>query len=585
MPLLARLRPDFWSSEPDAGPKKALFNYRRIWRLAIGLLAAVALAPLMVMTFIDYNVTRHSLKSENLLRIARTTSNTRRTLTYFLDERKNALEFIAQQERIEDLRNPQRLAAILDGLKNSFGGFVDIGLIDGHGRQVDYIGPFELLGRDYSGQDWFKKTLEKGAYTSGVFRGYRDVPHLIVAVRHPASARGREYVLRATLDTERFNSILSSLDLAGGGDVFVVNAQGELQTPSRWHGRVLTRVGLDIPRPSTSTRVLEDISDNGREVAVGYAYITDSPFILMVVKQVAEFMKPWETIRIELLWLLAASIVLVLLVIVGVATYMVDKIYVADQTRASMLHHMEHANRMASIGRLAAGVAHEINNPLAIINEKAGLIKDQFTFKDQYSRDERLMSDVECIISSVERCGAITKRLLSFARHIDVKIERIRFKDLAEEVVGFLHKEAEYRSIRIDMDIPDDLPEFESDRGKLQQILLNLVNNAFQAMSDGGRLSISVRARGGGCLELNVADDGCGIPESDMERIFEPFFSTKKAHGGTGLGLSITYGLVRELGGSMSVESRVGKGTAFSIRLPLRAQIREAGQDEDSACG
>ncbi|MDD4952789.1 MAG: cache domain-containing protein, partial [Desulfovibrionaceae bacterium] len=189
MPLLARLRPDFWSSEPDAGPKKALFNYRRIWRLAIGLLAAVALAPLMVMTFIDYNVTRHSLKSENLLRIARTTSNTRRTLTYFLDERKNALEFIVQQERIEDLRNPQRLAAILDGLKNSFGGFVDIGLIDGHGRQVDYIGPFELLGRDYSGQDWFKKTLEKGAYTSGVFRSYRDVPHLIVAVRHPASAR------------------------------------------------------------------------------------------------------------------------------------------------------------------------------------------------------------------------------------------------------------------------------------------------------------------------------------------------------------------------------------------------------------
>jgi signal transduction histidine kinase len=572
--MLRRLIPEFWDTDPDAGPYKSLFNYHRIWRLAIGLLAVVALVPLIVMTLIDYNVTRSSLESENLLRAARTTSNTRRAVSYFLDERKNALEYIVLQEDVGGLRDQQRLARVLDALKGSFSGFVDLGLIDGHGRQVAYVGPYQLRGRDYSDQPWLRQTLEKGAFTSGVFLGYRDVPHLIVAIR--CLVEGEQYVLRATLDTEQFNNILGGLDLSGGGDAFLVDADGVLQTPSRWNGPVLSRTTLQIPEYSDTTHVLITRDQSDREFIVGYAYITDTPFILLLVKPTAELMKPWQTIRIELLWMLVVSIVLILLVIVGVATYMVGKIYIADQTRARTLHHMEHTNRMASIGRLAAGVAHEINNPLAIINEKAGLVRDLFTYKKEYQHDERLIATIDSIIKSVERCGAITKRLLGFARHIDVQIEKIRFRDLTEEVLSFLHKEAEYRSITIGLDIADDLPEFESDRGKLQQIFLNLVNNAFQAMSDGGKLSIAARRQGKDALIFAVSDNGCGIPEADRKRIFEPFFSTKKKRGGTGLGLSITYGLVQELGGEMSVESEVGKGTTFTITLPLRAQIKGA---------
>ena len=238
-----------------------------------------------------------------------------------------------------------------------------------------------------------------------------------------------------------------------------------------------------------------------------------------------------------------------------------------------------HTNRMASIGRLAAGVAHEINNPLAIINEKAGLINDLFVFKEEYANDRRLLANIHSIIASVERCGKITKRLLSFARHIDVHEANIRFKDIAEEVIGFLQKEAEYRSITIKMNIPEDLPEFTSDRGKLQQIFLNLVNNAFQAMNDGGNLAISASEEMDNSLIFAVEDDGCGIPETDKKRIFDPFFSTKKTTGGTGLGLSITYGLVQELGGAMTVDSDVGKGTTFTITMPLKANKADDNED------
>lgn len=576
MSLLKWFKPEFWDANPEAGPHKSLFNYRRTWRQASLLLAVVALVPLMIMTFMDYNVTRRSLKSENLLRLARVTSNTRRSVTYYLDERKNALQFIVNHENVETLKNPKRLRQVLENLKNSFGGFVDMGLIDGSGRQVAYVGPFELQGRNYGDQEWLHSAMQKGTYVSDVFLGYRDEPHLIIAVLCPSQYGSGTYVLRATLDTAQFNSILSSLDLAGSGDVFLVNRDGILQTPSRHHGKVFTTASLPMPEYSAKTGVAEVMEVNNQDMMVGYAFINNTPFILMVVKVTAEVMKPWETIRTELLWLFMVSIAIIILVILGVATRMVQKIFIADQTRARALHHVEHTNRMASIGRLAAGVAHEINNPLAIINEKAGLIKDLFTFKEEYKADTRLTKNVDDIISSVERCGTITKRLLSFARHIDVSMESIAFKNLATEVTGFLNKEAEYRSINIHMDIPDDLPNFESDRGKLQQIFLNLVNNAFQAMSDGGNLWISAHRKDSDKLEFSVRDDGCGIPAQDLKKIFEPFFSTKKKKGGTGLGLSITYGLVNEIGGEMAVNSTVGQGTTFTITVPMKAKNKKA---------
>jgi signal transduction histidine kinase len=217
-------------------------------------------------------------------------------------------------------------------------------------------------------------------------------------------------------------------------------------------------------------------------------------------------------------------------------------------------------------------VAHEINNPLAIINEKAGLIKDLFQLRREYSNDERLLKQINAVLSSVERCGAITKRLLSFARHMDARIEDIQLEELIEEVLGFLGKEADYRSISVAVEVPEDLPVLRTDRGKLQQIFLNIVNNAFAAMTDGGALTITALEEGPDQVSVSIRDTGCGISSTDMKQIFDPFFSTKKGSGGTGLGLSITYGLVSEIGGRIEVESRVGEGTCFTVKLPLRLE-------------
>lgn len=581
MQFLKRFVPEFWDSEPDAGPKKSLINYRSTWRKAIIVLAIVSLVPLISLTIIDYDATRLAREAENKARLARIASNTRRAVTYFLDERMNALQYIAMRQDIPSMSSAERLGEILAVLKESFGGFSDLGLINSSGEQEAYVGPFKLEGRNYSDQEWFKQTLENGAYTSGVFRGFRDVPHLIVAVRSEDEITGERYVLRATLDTQQFFSILAATDLDGGGDLFIIDLHGVLQTPSRWHGVVLSKVGMPVPAPSENTEVFKVEDKDGDELNIGYAYITNTPFILMAVTRNEQVMQPWRLMMNQRLTMLFVNVVIILVVIVAVATRMVTKIYVADQNRAAALHKIEHTNRMASIGRLAAGVAHEINNPLAIINEKAGLVKDLFTYVEEYQKDERLLKNIEAILLSVERCGAITKRLLGFARHVEVHTQMIAFKNLAEEVLGFLDKEAEYRCIRITKDIPDDLPEFESDRGKIQQIFLNLVNNAFQAMQNGGHLKITAKeSTEEDRLVFTVEDDGSGIPEKDLKRIFEPFFSTKTKKGGTGLGLSITHGLVVELGGSLSVTSEVGKGTAFTIKLPLHPENK----DEKNTC-
>jgi signal transduction histidine kinase len=225
---------------------------------------------------------------------------------------------------------------------------------------------------------------------------------------------------------------------------------------------------------------------------------------------------------------------------------------------------------MATIGRLAAGVAHEINNPLAVINEKAGLIKDLFTMREECAKDEKLLSLVDSVISSVDRCATITRRLLNFMRSSEVSIRLLHLQEVITEVLGFLGKEAEYRSIAVSVDAPDDMPQIESDRGRLQEIFLNIINNAFAAVSDGGHVDVRVRPENERTFSVTITDDGCGIPAEDLDRVFEPFFSTKTNRGGTGLGLSITSGLVQELGGEISVTSKVGAGTSFIVRLPLK---------------
>ncbi|MBW1780889.1 MAG: ATP-binding protein [Deltaproteobacteria bacterium] len=576
MEFWRKIKPSFWDKREIApGTSTYQFTYRRVWKLAVLLTGGVSLIPLIFITGVNYEATRHAFESEMLFRTTRVVSNTRRAISFFLTERKSALDFIVHDNSFESLSNKERLSGILENLKRSFGGgFEDIGVVDASGYQKNYVGPYRLEGKDYSRQEWFKQVLDSGMYISDVFLGYRKVPHLVIAVKG-TSESGSFYVLRAALSIAPFEDLLSNLELAGMGDAFMINHKGVLQTPSRYHGGVLQQLSLPVPEDNQKTEVLEERNSSVEDLLIGYRYIDETPFILMIVKKKRECMKPWFRTGLKLIVFLLVSVTVIVSVILGTATYMVRKIQLADEKRRATLHQVEYANKMASIGRLAASVAHEINNPLAIINEKAGLIKDLFTFKGEYAKDAKLVGLVDSILGSVKRAGTITRRLLNFSRNLQASTELVNLKEAILEVLGFMGKEAELRTIEVSTDVAEHIPILETDRGKLQQVLLNIINNAFAAVNDGGHLAIEADQKDKDHVSVTITDDGCGISKEDLNRIYEPFFSTKTGQGGTGLGLSITYGLVQEIGGTIHVESALGKGTSFTILIPIRPEKNE----------
>ncbi len=550
-------------------------NYRETWAMVIFTLIATALLPLVVMTLIYYQLIERSIDTESLLRAERVASNARRAVTYFMEERLAALTFTVNEMGYDRLADPKHLKEVLQNLKLGFGGLTDLSVIADTGTQVTYAGPFNLEGKDYSNQPWFWDCIENGACVSEIFSGYRDVPHIVVAVKSKRQD-GHFFVLRATLETERLIQTLESYKTGEHAEIFLINHDGVLQTPSNFYKGTSNHMTIPVPEFDKRTRsyVITDI--NWQPIVVGYAYISTkivpTSFILMVVKKKQSMMKVWLDLRRQINWFLFASGLVLAVVITLTSSFMVNRIFRADREKAKTMLMAEQNCQLASIGQLAAGVAHEINNPLALINETAGYVKDLFSIKDEYKDDPELIEHIDSIIEAVERCGTITRQLLGFARRLDVQTQTISLKDMVSDVINFHKKEAEYRDISIHVDIPDTIPLIETDRGKLQQIILNLVNNAFQAIDNGCFLDIRARMDGDNRVRLFIEDNGCGISESHLSKIFEPFFTTKKEGQGTGLGLSITYGLVQKLHGEITVESQTGQGTTFVITLPINAE-------------
>jgi signal transduction histidine kinase len=567
-------------------PYMTFTDYRKIWTLGISVLIATALVPLLVVTIIHYRLLDKSVDSELRLRTERLASNAKRAITFFLEERLDALRFTVNEISYDRLTDPDHLEEILRNLKLGFGGLTDLSVIDRTGKQLAYAGPYNLEGRDYSNQRWFIECQQHNFYVSEIFRGYRHVPHIIIAAKS-LREDGSFFFIRATLDTERLIRALQSYETGAHAHIFLVNRSGVIQTPAKQHGDIFQKMSLPVPVFSERTRVSIAKDDKGKTLIVGYAYIftqiADTPFILMVIKHKAGMMQVWHQLRSNINWFVGSGAFVILAVIIITCTLLVNKLFHADKAKAEAMALMEQSNQLASIGQLAAGVAHEINNPLALINETAGYVKDLFVLKERYRHDDELIGYIDDILDAVERCGMITSQLLGFARKFEVKIQEVNLKEAISDVLVFHNKEASYRNIKVCVDVPEDMPPIKTDRAKLQQVLVNLVNNAFQALDDGCRLDIEASPAGNNKIRIAVSDNGCGIPEENLPKIFEPFFTTKKGSRGTGLGLAITYGLVKKLHGEITLKSKLDEGTTFTITLPT--QIQEGSIENEGATG
>ena len=250
-----------------------------------------------------------------------------------------------------------------------------------------------------------------------------------------------------------------------------------------------------------------------------------------------------------------------------------EQLRAETEARISALQQLRHADRLTLVGRLAAGMAHELGTPMNVVSARAELIAAE-------APSELAESSARIIKTQIERMTVILRQLLDFARRRNPHKQPTDLCQLAEQSVELLTSLARRRNVAIEMTADTRPTLVEADVGQIQQVLTNLLDNAVQAMPQGGTIRVTVeydRCRPPGTAgdlraefaRLSVRDEGIGIPRENLEQIFEPFFTTKKSGDGTGLGLSIVADIVREHGGWMNVDSTVGGGFCFSVYLPL----------------
>jgi len=543
-------------------------RYRRFRLTLLLVISTITVIPLLLTTGIGYYQYRDLLEKEEVENLRWNAESAKKTIEAFLREQQLIISFLASEHTYKDMSDRQYLGQLLTRLRNVYPGVVDLGIIDSEGIQHTYVGPYNLQGKNYINTEWLMMAVARRMYISKVFMGYRKAPHFVIAVSRKIPDEEKFWVLRASLDTSTLDKYIEAVVTERTDDIFIIDNEGILQTASTFYGKV-ENYHVDNTLPGKTGIAINEMLTGGNRSMHALVRIEGTPWILVIIRKGYAYGSNWAFFQRQLVLTLFGGLLLGFLVVWRTANLLADRIRESDEKREGILAEVQHNSRLASIGRLAAGVAHEINNPLAIIDQKAGLMDDVLAGVESFEHKEKFRAAILGIQGAVGRCKVITHRLLGFARRMDVKHEDIDLNTLLVEILGFLDKEAMYRHIEIEI-IPDEkLPKILSDQGQLQQIFLNIINNAIDAVEKDGTIMVTTKTRDNRSVQVDIHDSGPGIPPEIMKHIFEPFFTTKEPGKGTGLGLSITYGLVRKLGGEIQVVTEPKKGTTFTVILPV----------------
>ena len=502
----------------------------------------------------------------------------REVIEVFLRERTSDLQLVILTHSPDSLQNHGNLRRIFSVMNQGNSFFTDLGLIDDEGKHLNYIGPYDLMDVNYSKTVWFREVMTKGIYISDMFAGFRNAPHFIIAVTRIDG--DRKWILRASIDTEYFRSLVEHVKMGATGEVYLSNQEGILQTTPRFGGKIMEKAPLPVEFFSEESSIGIYESDNSdpdkrspRQL-VAYTWLENPRWKLVVKQDYAEAFRDANQANRAALIFLLFSLMIILVISLIITRHMIDIIKKQDKDTDSLNKQLVQAGKLASLGELSAGVAHEINNPLAIILTESQVMRDTIDeatgLNDEVKAE--LIDSLSQTESQVHRCSLITQSLLKFSRRNKSQREMVNLNVFLEEVIRLMDGKARGMGIHFALDLEKDIPSFSSDPSLLQQVFINLINNAADAHEGKpyGTISIGTRAdnrRNG--VEITVGDTGSGISPEIMEKIFDPFFTTKAVGKGTGLGLSITYSTIKAVGGDISVRSTIGKGTQFNIFLPF----------------
>lgn len=547
--------------------------YRGLHRKFILITLVCSLVPLLLVGWaINIHYTRFS-KTRLTGSFQTQVEYHKKLIELFLRERSSRLQLIAQTHTKEFLREMSNLSHVFEIMNQEYGNLTDLGLISQEGNHLAYIGPYDLLDKNYAETHWFKQVMEKGIYISDMFTGFRKVPHFIIAIAR--QEKGEKWILRATVDTEAFRSLVENVRIGNTGEVYLLNDEGYYQTSPRVSGKIMEKANMPLEpyHEGIKIRVMEDRSP--RQI-MATAWLKEPRWMLVVKQEYSEAFDEVNYANYATLVFLHLSALTILIVTILVTRHLIRVIRNRDNEADQLTKQLMEAGKMASLGELSAGVAHEINNPLAIILTERQILLDVAEQKPALDEGfkKELKESLAQIDVQVNRCKRITHNLLRFSRRTKSVIEKVDLNDFLEEIVELMEREARSSGIKFQTELDGDAKPVLSDPSQLQQVFLNLITNAIDA-HDGkpyGTIHITTKADNQKKqVKVTVADTGSGIPKENLSKIFDPFFTTKPVGRGTGLGLSICYSIVQRLGGAIGVKSVLGEGTEFLVELPFIA--------------
>ncbi|WP_158947532.1 sensor histidine kinase [Pseudodesulfovibrio cashew] len=556
--------------------------FRKIHRLLFSSMLLVPAVPLILSAALGFYFFADTARRSAVSAISRVAVDHKKLIHAFLRERQSDLEAVLNRipaELLTENTSKKTLQAMLPG---DGGVFKDAGLIAPSGKQAAYNGPYALAGRDYATAEWYRETLKNGYFVSDVFLGYRNIPHLVVAVARRVGSQA--WVLRATIDSDVFGAMVDDVSIGDSGEAYIINTEGRFQTRRRSGGALLERDTKHYPTQSGGLMTF-----TGQDGENSYLYasnlLNDGKWRLIVRQKEEEAFHSTALAAYTVLLVLLCGGGVILVLAFVVSRKLSDTLHEQAETVGKLEAQLLQAARLAELGEMAAGFAHEINNPLQIMKTELALL--ELTVRDigEGKGDEASFTELNEIAEQLQlqisRCAAITREILRFGRQDAPQLQPIDLAGYLPKVGAMVENKATVHGIDLRCEVDAATPMVEADPGQLQQVMINLLNNAIHAVVDrhgasGGVISVAAGRDERDNAVITVTDNGSGMSRESMSKIFLPFFTTKAPGKGTGLGLSVCHSIIDSLGGELSVESRKGEGSTFTILIPgLRTRTAE----------
>jgi two-component system NtrC family sensor kinase len=544
---------------------------RKLWWQIIVTTLMFAVIPLFTLGVVIYQQFSASYTGKITESLKTLAENRKGAIDLFFEERVAQLMTLAYTESLAQLQDENYLNKVFKIIQARSRSYLDLGVIDQDGNHLAYVGPYYSLLKpvNYKNEDWFKAVMKVGFHVSDVFLGFRKVPHFTIAVL--VREGDRTWILRATIDSEILENIVRAAQIGKKGDAFIINRDNVLQTEPRLSGNL-----LGPPKtPDFSKYVglsVEEISYGGEKTLFATTVLKNNSWVLVIKEDPAEQFSPLFRARDIAALIFLGGVLVIVVGAVLTTRWMMNELAEMERKKAISDDLVIQSSKMAALGKMATGIAHEINNPLAVIGEKAGWVKDLLEKEDlaQSKNLQEFADAVHKIELHVGRAKKVIHRLLGFARRMEPLIEKVDVNQVLEESVDSLENEARYRNIEIVKDLTPDLLHISSDSSQLHQVFLNILNNAIDAIDKDGKIELRTKYIGQDHqIAVEIQDSGPGIPKEILDKIFDPFFTTKEVGKGTGVGLSISYNIMEKLGGRIMVASEPGKGTTFTLYLPV----------------